>query len=252
MPYFMYQNKKIFFEKYGTGTPLLLLHGNSLSSRMFLPVVDDLQKYTKVILIDFLGNGYSDRISSISDDLWYDEALQAISLIDYLGYSQVNLLGSSGGALVALNIALERPDLIGKIIADSFEGERPLDSFVTNIHQDRALSKENPWLRTLYQQNHGDDWEEVVDNDTLAIYTHYQKHKTFFHKKLCELKVPVLLTGSKEDEFMSGDFFEKVYRNLPIGNKKICIFEHGGHPAIISNKDTFIPLVIRFLENTEK
>ena len=45
---------------------------------MFLPVVDDLQKYAKVILIDFLGNGYSDRLSSISDDLWYYEAQQAI------------------------------------------------------------------------------------------------------------------------------------------------------------------------------
>ena len=201
MPYFTYQNKKIFFEEYGTGIPLLLLHGNSLSSRMFLPVVDDLQKYAKVILIDFLGNGYSDRLSSISDDLWYYEAQQAISLIDYLGYSQVNLLGSSGGALVALNIALERPDLVGKIVADSFEGETPLESFVANIYQDRAISKENLWLRTLYQQNHGDDWENVVDNDTLAIYTHYQNHKTFFHKDLCGLNLPVLLTGSKEDEF---------------------------------------------------
>ena len=252
MPYFTYQNKKIFFEEYGTGIPLLLLHGNSLSSRMFLPVVDDLQKYAKVILIDFLGNGYSDRLSSISDDLWYDEAQQAISLIDYLGYSQVNLLGSSGGALVALNIALERPDLVEKIVADSFEGETPLESFVANIYQDRAISKENLWLRTLYQQNHGDDWENVVDNDTLAIYTHYQNHKTFFHKNLCELNLPVLLTGSKEDEFMSGEFFENVYTKLPIRDKRICIFEHGGHPAMISNKDAFIPLVISFLENIEK
>ena len=50
MSYFIYQNKKIFFEEYGDGIPLLLLHGNSLSSRMFLPIIDDLQKYTKVIL----------------------------------------------------------------------------------------------------------------------------------------------------------------------------------------------------------
>ncbi len=48
---------------------------------------------------------------------------------------------------------------------------------------------------------------------------------------------------------MSGDFFENFYTKLPIKNKRICIFEHGGHPAMISNKDTFIPLVIRFLKN---
>ena len=252
MSYFIYQNKKIFFEEYGDGIPLLLLHGNSLSSRMFLPIIDDLQKYTKVILIDFLGNGYSDRTSHISDDIWYDEALQTISLIEYMEYSQINLLGTSGGALVALNVALERPDLVGKIIADSFEGEIPLDSFVTNIHQDREFSKKNPWLRNLYKQNHGEDWEQVVDNDTHAIYLHYQTHKNFFHKKLRELKVPVLLTGSKEDEFMSGDFFEKIYNDIPIPNKTIHIFEHGRHPAIISNKSSVGPMVINFLEDKKK
>ena len=51
---------------------------------------------------------------------------------------------------------------------------------------------------------------------------------------------------------MSGEFFENVYTKLPIRDKRICIFEHGGHPAMISNKDTFIPLVISFLENIEK
>jgi len=252
MSYFMYHNKKIFFEEYGTGMPLLLLHGNSLSSKMFLPIIDDLQKYAKVILIDFLGNGCSDRILEVPDNLWYDEALQTISLIDYLGYSQVNLLGSSGGALVALNVALERPELIGKIIADSFEGEEPLDSFVKNIYQDRQSSKENQWLRNFYKQNHGEDWEHVVDNDTFAIYKHYQNHKTFFQKKLCNLKNHVLLTGSKEDEFMSGDFFERIYNQIPIQNKTICVFEHGGHPAMISNKAIFIPMVINFLEDMKK
>ena len=38
---------------------------------------------------------------------------------------------------------------------------------------------------------------------------------------------------------MSDEFFENVYTKLPIRGKRICIFEHGGHPAMISNKDTF-------------
>ncbi|MFQ7801929.1 MAG: hypothetical protein ACLRHW_20960 [Coprobacillus cateniformis] len=51
---------------------------------------------------------------------------------------------------------------------------------------------------------------------------------------------------------MSGDFFEKIYNDIPIPNKTIHIFEHGRHPAIISNKSSVVPMVINFLEDTKK
>ena len=35
-------------------------------------------------------------------------------------------------------------------------------------------------------------------------------------------------------------------------NKTIHIFEHGRHPAIISNKSSVVPMVINFLEDTKK
>lgn len=246
MAFFDFQGKKIFYKEYGKGAPLLLLHGNSLSSAMFTSAAEELQKHYKVILMDFLGNGKSDRINRISKDLWYDEALQAIALMEYRNYPQVYLLGSSGGALAALNVALERPDMVKKVVADSFEGEYPLDSFAANLRQDRELSKQNPWLRDLYMKNHGTDWETVVDNDTQAICRHYQTHRSFFHKSLCELETPVLMTGSREDEFMPADFFEKTYGQIPLPNKTIHIFEKGGHPAILSNQEAFIPVVLEF------
>lgn len=47
-------------------------------------------------------------------------------------------------------------------------------------------------------------------------------------------------------------FFEKIYNDIPIPNKTIHIFEHGRHPAIISNKSSVVPMVINFLEDTKK
>ena len=35
MPYFSYENKRIYYEKYGKGTPVIFCHGNTASSRMF-------------------------------------------------------------------------------------------------------------------------------------------------------------------------------------------------------------------------
>lgn len=52
--------------------------------------------------------------------------------------------------MVALNVALERPDLVNKVIADSFEGEIPLEGFVKNIKLDREVSKQNNETRAFY------------------------------------------------------------------------------------------------------
>ena len=73
-------------------------------------------------MIDFLGNGKSDRVNKFPADLWISQAQQVIALIEHLGLEKVNLLGTSGGAWVAVNTALERPDLIAKVVADSFDG----------------------------------------------------------------------------------------------------------------------------------
>jgi len=74
MNYFNFDNKKIHYTELGTGIPLLLLHGNNSSSNMFAEITDRYRKYFKVILIDFLGHGKSDRLSKFPSDLWFNEA----------------------------------------------------------------------------------------------------------------------------------------------------------------------------------
>ena len=122
MLYFKYQSKRIFYKEVGSGKPLIMLHGDTASSTMFEMLLPLYQEHFRVILIDFLGNGKSDRVSKFPADLWCSQAQQVIALIEHLQLKKVNLLGTSGGAWVAVNTALERPDLIEKVIADSFDG----------------------------------------------------------------------------------------------------------------------------------
>lgn len=109
MTYFNYDSKRIFYSETGNGFPTIFLHGNTASGRMFELLTSLYDTDLKMILIDFLGNGQSDRLEEFPVPLYYHEALQTIALIEYLGYSKVNLVGSSGGAWVAINVALERP-----------------------------------------------------------------------------------------------------------------------------------------------
>lgn len=50
---------------------------------------------------------------------------------------KVNILGTSGGAWIAVNTALKRPDLTEKVIADSFDGRTLHETFAEDLLKER-------------------------------------------------------------------------------------------------------------------
>jgi len=251
--YLNYNNKRVYYDEFGTGTPLLLLHGNTASSNMFAEIAERYRKDFKVILIDFLGHGKSDRLNEFPADLWFSEAEQVIAFLREKQYTKINIIGSSGGALAAMNVALEAPDLVNKVIADSFEGDKPIQAITDNIALDRENSKHDEAARLFYFTMHGSDWEQVVDNDTRAIIRHQKEIGGFFHKDLRSFKPDILFTGSLQDEFactLAPNYFETAYGELisKIGHGQIYLFDTGGHPAMLTNQDRFYQLSMEFFE----
>ena len=59
MAYFEYRGKSVYYGEYGQGTPLIFLHGNTASSKMFELLMPLYSEKFRCILIDFLGNGKS-------------------------------------------------------------------------------------------------------------------------------------------------------------------------------------------------
>lgn len=253
MPFFNYKNHACYYREIGEGEPLLLLHGNTASSNMFADIAKLYSSDYKVILIDFLGHGKSDRIEEFPIDLWFDEAQQVIEFLKQKNYSSVRLVGSSGGALVAINVALEAPELVYKVIADSFEGDKALPEITQFIEKDREQSKRDESARQFYYFMHGENWESVVDNDTAAVVQHERIYGDFFHKPLQQLKADILFTASKEDEFVQvvgNDFFDKTFGNMikSIGHGSMNIFETGRHPVMLSNAEEFAAISKQFLK----
>ncbi len=251
MAYFNYNSYNVFYQEIGQGFPLFLLHGNSVSSKLFDQVVELYSKDYKVILIDFLGHGKSDRLKKFPADFWYDEAMQVIRLIETNQYGKVNLIGTSGGALAALNVALERADLVHKVIADSFEGEQMPQALVGYVPEERRESKAREEGRGLWEYCHGPDWEAVVDNDTGVFARHYNTVKGFFHKDLAALRTPALLTASLEDDFARacGLDFGRLYPEMAskIAGCRVHLFPTGAHPAMLTNAEEFAALAKAFL-----
>lgn len=253
MSYFIYNGKKVYYEEHGSGEALVLLHGNTVSGRFFAPVIPVLSEKYHVFVPDFLGCGQSERIDEWPSDLWHEWSKQAAALCDDLKLPKVKLIGCSGGALAAINAALERPEIIDCVVADSFEG-RSADPEVTGqIRMGRKFARQNEAFCAMLKMMHGEDWESVVDADTEAVVARAETIGSFFHRPIEELKVKLLVTGSAEDEMFPKGHYEELFRDI-CGRTCMAeshIFEHGGHPAMMSNMEEFVAICDEFFMTSE-
>lgn len=248
MSYFYYESKKIYYTEIGCGKPVLFLHGNTASSRMFEPLQPLYSDRFHVILMDFLGHGKSERLEKFPADLWLEESRQIVALLEHLNLGRASLVGTSGGAWVAINAALERPDLVEKVVADSFDGRILGDDFAENLLQERENAKKDEMGAGFYQWCQGEGWESVVDMDTAALIQCARERLPLFTKPLCELRVPLLLLGSAGDEMLRTDFQEEYRGIAEETGAAVTVFPTGNHPAILSNAERAADIICRFLE----
>lgn len=248
MSYFDYQSKKIYYTETGSGKPVLFLHGNTASSKMFEFLLPLYVNKFHVIVIDFLGHGNSDRIEEFPAELWVEEAKQTIALLQHLQLGKVNLVGTSGGAWVAINTALERPELVDRVVADSFDGRTLAANFSENLIKERMSAKMDEMGRGFYQWCQGEDWEHIVDMDTKALLQCASEKLPLFTKSLSNLQAPLLLMGSEGDEMSRADFQEEYRAIARETGAQIHVFSEGSHPAILSMAEQASEIICHFLE----
>ena len=250
MSYFPLGSHQVYYESHGDGKPLILLHGNTASGRMFDPIIPMLTGKYHVITMDFLGCGRSDQMASWPCDLWYEWARQVRALCEHLGLGEVYLVGTSGGALAAINAALEYPQLVRAVAADSFAGISADPAITNDIQAGRAQAKQIEDFRSCLRSIHGEDWEQVFDADTDAVVRHAREIKAYFHQPLSALQIPLLLTGSEEDEMFPPGHYQRLFQRFcqETSRAEKHIFPYGGHPAMMSNMEAYTTLLDRFIE----
>src|ERR1700736_425673 len=91
--------------------PLILIHGLLLSQQMHRPLAEDLAaRGNRVITVDLLGHGESDR----PRDMWRYSmgfyAEQVLALMDHLEIDEAVVMGTSLGANAALEVAARKPE----------------------------------------------------------------------------------------------------------------------------------------------
>ena len=111
---FDYDGFRIAFEERGSGArPVVLIHGLLFARTHHYGVADALaNRGNRVILVDLLGHGASDRPGHARHYSMETFAKQVIALLDHLDIQAAAIGGTSLGANVSLEIAHRAPDRV--------------------------------------------------------------------------------------------------------------------------------------------
>ena len=111
---FVHEGHRLVYDEYGQGTrPLILLPGLLLPRSMHRPLARDLaERGNRVIVLDPLGHGHSDRPYDMTKYSFPLFAQQVIGLMDHLELDDVVIGGTSLGANITLETLVAAPDRV--------------------------------------------------------------------------------------------------------------------------------------------
>ena len=112
---FTHDGVKLYYEVYGSGEPLLVVHPNGTSIAAMKPQIEYFRKHYRVIAMDTRDHGKS---GDSTGPLTYEQMTADLAaLLDHLKVPAVNVIGWSDGAIEALLLGMKYPTKVGKIAA---------------------------------------------------------------------------------------------------------------------------------------
>lgn len=129
MPYFDHDECQLHYEEYGSGTPLLLVHGLGSSTLDWEYQIPTLSRHHRVISLDLRGHGRSDKPDERYSIAGFAEDVAA--LVEHLNLSPVHLVGISMGGMTGFQVGVDYPELLKSLTivnsAPEVKVKRPKD-----------------------------------------------------------------------------------------------------------------------------
>jgi pimeloyl-ACP methyl ester carboxylesterase len=108
---------KLYYEIYGQGEPLVVLHGGLMTIGEMLTLVEPLARTHQVIAVELQGHG---RTADTDRPLWFETMADDIAaLLNQLNISMADIVGLSLGAAVGLRTAIQHPEKVRRLVVIS-------------------------------------------------------------------------------------------------------------------------------------
>lgn len=275
-------------EKQGTGdAQLILIPGWMCDWTVWREFMDrNAERYTMraVTLPGFAGEAPptcapdEKELQRLAETPWLNNAVTAVAdLIESEHIDKPVVIGHSLGGQIAMRLAIERPELVGRVVTVDGMPAIPL-KYKTGIEEgvDRAELVENayePWLRAMSAEDWNNKFESAVDGlvDTTMhraqlrrMFESTQREpsmrylvealKTDITPEVSQIKAPLLAIAAIEDCPEAPQEFEESicavwheqFRQAP--DAQIVFFEHAKHFFFLTQTEAFDEAIERFVE----
>ncbi len=244
MPQFNVDDLTLFYREHGSGTPLVILPGNTATSVCHEGELEYFGDRFHTVSPDFRGTGSSSRLQQWPGDWWEICADDVVALLDHLGLKQAVLMGTSGGANIALLTAIRHPERVLAVVADSCVETYSPDNLRQEVKQ-RELRTDNQVQ--FWTWANGDEWEAVVNADSGLLLNLAEQGGDIYRGRLPQIKCPVLLTGSLHDSFLPDIEAQQQRIAEQIPNCRVVQHSDGDHPFMWTSPDRFRAAADEFL-----
>jgi pimeloyl-ACP methyl ester carboxylesterase len=247
---------KMYYEIYGQGKPLVLIHGGgSTIQTSFEKVIPLFAKNTKVIAVELQAHG---RTNDRNTDLSFEQDADDIAtLFKNLHIDKADFFGFSNGGTTVLQIAIRHPEIVDKIILGSALAKRNgVPGWFWDFMKQARLENMPEQLKEAYNKVSPDPngLQVMHDRDVKRMVN----FKDIPGEKIKSIKAPTLIIIGDKDVITPEHAIE-MHRQ--IANSELAIIP-GGHGEYIGEittlkpgfkeSDLAIPLIEKFLNKKEK
>ncbi|UCI33741.1 alpha/beta fold hydrolase [Mesorhizobium sp. B4-1-4] len=231
---------QMYYAVFGTGDPVLLIHGGLGHADVWASQVAILSKTHKVIVADSRGHGRSTRT-----DEPYGYNLMAsdyLALLDYLKIDKTALVGWSDGGIIGIDIALHHPERLTRLFAQAAN--------VTTDGVDPGVMTNKTFA--AYIDRSGRDYKKLsktpdqYDAFVAQISHMWESQPAWTKEQLGKITTPTAIVAGDHDEAVKREHTEYMASAIP--GAKLIILPNASHFAMLQAPDEYSQAVLDFID----
>lgn len=265
MARFIFQDKCIHFEEYGQGRPIVVLNGIMMSCGSWGEFVEPFSAHNRLILLDMLDQGKSDKMTEP-----FSQALQTevvLALLDHLGLEKVCMLGISYGGEVAQRFAVKYTHRLERLAL--FNTTPATGPWLKDIGDAWNLAASDPeayYLTTIpviyspkfYKDNHA--WMENRRKVLAPVFSNRAFIDSMIRltnssadfdvtAELHKVDIPTLVVSCEQDYLTPIEEQKRIVSLIP--NCEYAVIPGCGHASMYEKPVLFTALALGFFNNVK-
>ena len=232
---------RVYYETYGKGPVLVLLHGGAGSGAQFEKQIPALSRTFRLIVPDACAQG---RTTDRAEPLSYDAMAEDVrALLDHLHVRRADVLGWSDGGVVALDLAMRHPERVAHVV-----------TFGANFRADGLNAPDVAWNRSATAADFGPEMRafyasvapdsnhyEVAMNKVIALW---RDEPNWNAADLGRIRARTLVVAG-ENDVVRRDHTEALARSIP--GAVLWIVPGASHSVLQEQPEVVNPRILSFL-----